>query len=473
MQVAENGAPHKVGVQRRDAIHPARAHEGKVAHLHALAVVFLDQRDRSQEVGVGAALRASRVEMACVDFANDLHMPRQQAFEQRDGPCLERLGQQRVVGVIEDRRRDRPREAPRHAVQVDQQAHEFRHGNRRMRVVELDGGMIPQRRKLPVLLLVPADEILQRRRGEEVFLAQPQVQARRRVVIRVENARDRLEPDAIGQRSDMVAPVEVVERDWIGCAGRPQAQRVHLPSAPAGDRRVECHRGDGLLRMPDVAQRAIPLSNFLHAAAEIHRVHDAGLLEFPRVPERQPLFRQLMLPSVLQDLPEYPVVVAYAVAERRDFQRRHAFHEAGRETTQPAVTQRSVGLEPAQFVEIDTEHVEGFAHRRREAEIGHRVVQQAADQEFEREIVDALSALAIRRARRVEPAVDDAVADRQRGGHEPVMIERAAAILAHHVRELGDDGVSHVLRRTGRGRRWRAFSVCVVSVGCHAIAVRR
>ena len=224
--------------------------------------------------------------------------------------------------------------------------------------------------------------------------------------------------------------------------------------------------------MPDVARRAIPMSNFLHGAAELHRVYDAGLLEFPRVAEREPLLRQLVLPSVLQDLPENPVVVAYAVAERRNFQRRHAFHEAGRKATQAAVAQRRVRLEPAQSVEIDTEHVEGFAHRRREAEIGHRVVQQPADQEFERKIVDALSAFAIRRARRVEPAVDDAVADRQRGGHEPVMIERAAAILAHHVGELADDGVSHVLRRTGRGRRWRAFSVRVVSVGCHAIAVR-
>jgi hypothetical protein len=67
-------------------------------------------------------------------------------------------------------------------VQVDQQPHELGYGNGRMRIIELDGGMVGERRQLPVLLLVPRQEILQRRGGEEIFLTQPQVQAGRRVV---------------------------------------------------------------------------------------------------------------------------------------------------------------------------------------------------------------------------------------------------------------------------------------------------
>ncbi len=77
--------------------------------------------------------------------------------------------------------------------------------------------------------------------------------AGRRVVAGVEDARDRLEAHAVGQRADVVAAVEVLERDRIGGARRPQAQRVDVLPAPTGDRRVERHRGHRFRRDPDVA----------------------------------------------------------------------------------------------------------------------------------------------------------------------------------------------------------------------------
>ena len=63
----------------------------------------------------------------------------------------------------------------------------------------------------PCCCLVPAQEILQRRRGEEELLPQPQLVAGGRVVARIEHARDRFEAHAVGERADVVAAVEVVE----------------------------------------------------------------------------------------------------------------------------------------------------------------------------------------------------------------------------------------------------------------------
>ena len=75
-------------------------------------------------------------------------------------------------------------------------------------------------------------------------------------------------------------------------------------------------------------------------------------------------------------------------------QRRHAFHEAGGEPAEAAIAERRVGLEPASRVEIDAEVVKRLAHRLDDAEIGHRIAQQPADQEFEREIIDPLAPVA-------------------------------------------------------------------------------
>ena len=99
--------------------------------------------------------------------------------------------------------------------------------------------MIGERHDLPVLLLVPAQEVLQRRRGEEEFLPQPQLVPGRRLVAGVEHARDRFETHAVGQRTDVIAAIEVLEPQRIPRPGRPQSQRVDVPAAPAGDRRVE------------------------------------------------------------------------------------------------------------------------------------------------------------------------------------------------------------------------------------------
>ena len=80
---------------------------------------------------------------------------------------------------------------------------------------------------------------------------------------------------------------------------------------------------------------------------------------------------------------------------RGDRQRRHAVHETGGEAAEAAIAERRVGLDPAQVRQIDAELVERLRHRLRDAEIGQGVEQQAADQEFEREIIDALAPVGV------------------------------------------------------------------------------
>ena len=190
---------------------------------------------------------------ARVDQVDDLHVARQQPLHQRHRPALQRLGQQRVVGVGEGRLRDRPGLVPFEAVQVDEDAHQLRDGDRRMGVVELDRGVVAERADVAVLLDVAADEVEQRGGGEEIFLPQAQFLAGRRRVARIEHLRDRLGAHRVGERADVVAGVEGVELERIGRARRPQAQRVDVLAAPADDRRVVADRLDGFGRVPDVA----------------------------------------------------------------------------------------------------------------------------------------------------------------------------------------------------------------------------
>src|SRR5204863_9988261 len=113
----------------------------------------------------------------------------------------------------------------------------------------------------------------------------------------------------------------------------------------------------------------------------------------PGIAERQPILGKFHLPAVADHLAEEAVVVADAIAARRYPEARHALHQAGRETPEAAIAERGIGFGAAHAVEIDPEIAE-----RRLDDLGHAQVfddigKQPADQELERQVVDALAAL--------------------------------------------------------------------------------
>ena len=125
-------------------------------------------------------------------------MARQQPLEQLDRPGLQRLRQQRVVGVGQRLDRDLPGFVPAEIVQVDQDAHQLGDGEARMGVVELHRGLRAQAAQLAVGAEMTLDQVLQRGRDEEIFLAQPQLAARRAFVVRIEEFADRFRARFLG-----------------------------------------------------------------------------------------------------------------------------------------------------------------------------------------------------------------------------------------------------------------------------------
>src|SRR3984957_2848452 len=261
-----------------------------------------------------------------------------------------------------------------------------------MRVVELDGGVLTEGAHIAPLLGVAANEIEQRRRSEEIFLPEPQFLAGRSRVAGVENFGDRLSPDPLGKRADIVAGVESLKLQRVRRPRRPQTQRVYMPAAPADDWRIVGDRLHRLSRMPHVAGALVVLDHF-DPTAEPNRVIVFGTDEITRIAVDEPVLWRFLLPPAANNLAKEAVVVADAVAVRSDRQRRHAIHETCGEAAEAAIAERRVRLDPAQVRQVDAEFVERFRHGLRDAEIGQRVEQQAPDQKFEREIIDALASI--------------------------------------------------------------------------------
>ena len=171
------------------------------------------------------------------------------------------------------------------------------------------------------------------------------------------------------------------------------------------------------------------------AAAEVNQILDLGARKFPRITRAQPVVRRFHLLAVDDLLAEHAVLVANAVAEAGDAERRHRIEEAGCQTAKAAVAERRVRLHLDQRFHVDAEALERFAHRLIDAKRQQRIGERAADQEFHRQVIHALHVLLVLQARGLHPAGDQPVTYGKRRSVQPVMWTRGDGVLTdavHH-----------------------------------------
>src|SRR5437763_5485602 len=144
----------------------------------------------------------------------------------------------------------------------------------------------------------------------------------------------------------------------IDGTGGPEPQRVDVPLPPPEDRSIVGDRLDRFFGMPDALRAAFGQNLVLDPAAEVDVVSHLGAFKFPRIAERQPVLRMLLLPAVLDHLLEKPMVIADSVTAAGDAEARHAFHKARGEPPETAIAERGVGFGAAHPVRIDAEVAE-------------------------------------------------------------------------------------------------------------------
>ena len=295
-----------------------------------------------------------------------------------------------------------------------------------------------------MLRTMPAQEVLQRRRREEVLLAQAQVLAGGGVVARVQHARNRFEPHAVRKRAHVVAAVEVVERERVGRTRRPQAQRVDVPPAPAGDRRVERHGihrlGSGMPHCARARPSGPRLPSRCRRSPRCRSPRDARTPTGCRTPATPQAFRAASRRAAPGGRCRGRSGCRSRARECDSVAMLSMKHAASR--PRPPLPSAASGSSARIAFEIDAELVQRRARGLGKSQVRQRVEQHAADQELEREVVHALAPVAIAAARGLAPAIDDAVARRERHGDEPVVVARMAGLLRHHVAQLGQHGVA-------------------------------
>ena len=160
MKIGKHRLLHQFGMQRSDAINAVCADKREIGHAHAAFAAFVDQRNCGDRGVIEPRSLARGAQQFGVDRIDQLHMPRQQPFEQGQRPTLKRFGEQSVVGIAKGRARNVPRFVKAEFVLIDQQAHQFGDRHRRVCIVKLDRGLIGERPDIAVKLHVTPDNVL-------------------------------------------------------------------------------------------------------------------------------------------------------------------------------------------------------------------------------------------------------------------------------------------------------------------------
>ena len=368
---------HQIRVQGRYAVHRKAAHHAHVRHANLLIVNHCQLRPDRFIAWPGFIHQGFK---PIVNLVNDLHMARQQRFHQLLIPALQRFRHQGVVGVGEGAAGNRPGVIPAQLMLVDQHAQQFRNGDGRVRVVELNHFEVRQLCQLAARQMMTAQNVRHGAGALEILLHQTQFFTRQMVVVRVEDFGQLLGVDTLLLGTQEIAVVEFGQVERMSVLRLPQAQRLRHAVTVAKHRQIPGFTGDGESRFPEALLCDFPTDADLHVQLRI--------VAEPRVGIAVPVIWRFHLVTISERLTEQAILIVEAIANGGLANRCHGVKEAGRQATQTTVTESRVNLFFQQVSQVDVVRFQHITHLLIPAKVQQIVARQAANQEFHRDIVD-------------------------------------------------------------------------------------
>ena len=427
---------------------------GKAEVRHADLVV----RDDGHVVDLAPVVRvdgAQVLDEAAVDLLTDGVDARQLLPEQVDVPALKRLAHNGVVRVGQRAAGDVPRLVPAEVVLINEQAHQLRHTQGRMGVVDVDGDLFRQVRVGAVFLIVLLQDALQRGGDEQVLLLQAQALALDVVVRRIEDLRDGLGHGVALQRADIVAAGERSHVEALRQLGAPQDEAVGGIAVIAGDIHVIRHGHNGAVAdLRDLEAVVVhPLAD-LAAELDLDGVVLAGLQ--PHVAHLEPVVREFHLPAVDDLLLEDTELIADGEAGHRVIHAGRGIHIAGGQTAKAAVSKAGVGIDGIDLIDVEACIGQCLAELCLQPKVKEVIAQAGADQELHRHIINFLALLfgaavaedAVLLRQQLADADAQRAIDLLLGGVGKLAAENAAQRVVEQLRGLnGALGTGVILRK--------------------------
>ena len=303
-----------------------------------------------------------------IDALDDVVNFRHNSDQQMLVPLLQCFRQDGVVGVSEGLLCNLQCLLKAYAFIGSQQTNQLRNRDNRMGIIQLNGIEISKMREIiAVNLFVILDDVLQGRRAEEILLLQAKLLTFICGVIRIQYTGNILCTVLFTYRCFIMLCIEFVEIEGRNRFCLPQTQVADVLGTITDNRQVIRYSADSLVS--ELNQNSLGI----HADA-------------PGIAETGPVIRSLHLETVLNVLLEQAVLVADAIAIQRQLQRCSGIQEAGCQTAQAAIAQRSI-LYFFQICQIQAALLKHLLNFIVDAQAQQVVVNRTSNQELRRHVV--------------------------------------------------------------------------------------
>ena len=313
---------------------------------------------------------------------------------------------------------------------VHQQVHQLGYGNGGMGIIELDGNLAGKVVERFVEFTEAMENILQGSAHEKKLLFETQFPAHQGGVIGIKHFRKILGVVLFLDRFDVIAFVEILEFEIARRLGRPEPHIVHDIIGITRNRGVICHRHDFLRIHPLVMIVSLLIDILHHMAEKLDRIEHFRPGKLPGIAVSQPVVRVLDLLPFFDTLIEHAVLVTYPATVSGQTERRHGIEKTGGQPSQPAVAQPCIGLDFAQFIEIQPQCGQRFPALFIKADIAEAVYQHATDEKLHGKIINPLRVFLVIAAHGFHPGLRKAIPYRISDGMKPVALCRSQRILA-------------------------------------------
>ena len=380
-----------------------------------------------------------------VDALDDLDVAGEELLHELEGPLLESLGHDGVVGVRHSLGGERPRLVPVHALDVDEDAHELGGGEGRVGVVHLDGDLFGEGGPVGVAALLEAgDDILHGGRAEHVLLGEAQRLTLAGAVAGVEHGAELLGEVGLLHGLLVVAGVERGEVELLGRhLGVPEAEGDAVLGLVAGDRRVVRDSVDVGAGDPLAVHNLTIEANLVRG----------GALHLPRIAHLEPVVGVLHLLASLgvNGLLEETILVAETVAPRGKVEGGDGVEEARGEAAETTVTEAHVALDARAVLEGIAEGAERVGVLADETEVADGVGERTALEVLHGDVVRLLGVLLMEVLVGSVPVLDELLADGLGGravhvgdvegeGHGTNLLGLVGDVVGDGLRGLGRGG---------------------------------
>jgi len=150
-------------------------------------------------------------------------MPWQQAGEKIQRPFFHGLGQQGVIGVTERPAGNIPGLVPIQVMDIHQQPHQLRYGNRRMCIVKLGLKVLIKIIQAVIYEQMDSNHVLHGAGDKKILLFQPQFFALELFIIGIQYLGNIFSGHFFLNRAEIIAHIKVFKIEGFGRLGAPEA----------------------------------------------------------------------------------------------------------------------------------------------------------------------------------------------------------------------------------------------------------